>query len=256
MSGRGRDFQPAPRRGFRGHSIKKPASHRGRSFRLPDPTPRIAASRRDRLSSRIPNGSAASMPPPRNRYVVPPMDLENMRSHGVHAIDVTCVCCRRERLDVSWLPGSVGVPSLKDRLRCKVCGSRPMTCGRTGRSIRRPEDGCRSRASPGDRSRACHSTARPVRIVPRPSPAGARHSSSREGSKRESWSSAGLAMAGRQPAEPDQAASPEAGQGERSRRRAIMVRRLHRSARAALFSGRAGGRIDRRQERAEAPRSL
>jgi hypothetical protein len=53
------------------------------------------------------------------------MDLANMRSLGVRAVDVACVCGRRASIDVSTLPGSIEVPSLRWRLRCTACGARP-----------------------------------------------------------------------------------------------------------------------------------
>ena len=45
------------------------------------------------------------------RYTGPAMDLENLRSLGMSAVDVTCACGRRESVDVSGLPGEVEVPS-------------------------------------------------------------------------------------------------------------------------------------------------
>lgn len=61
-----------------------------------------------------------------NRYTGPAMDLTNMRQNGVTAVLVYCNCGRQESVDVSALPGSIEVPSLKRRMRCVECGQRPM----------------------------------------------------------------------------------------------------------------------------------
>jgi hypothetical protein len=53
------------------------------------------------------------------------MDLTNMRSLGMSAVAVECGCGRRESIDMSGLPGSVEVPSLKRQLRCSASGARP-----------------------------------------------------------------------------------------------------------------------------------
>lgn len=60
-----------------------------------------------------------------SRYTGPAMDLANMRSLGMRAVDVSCACGRRESVDVSSLPGSIEVPALRRRLRCSACGARP-----------------------------------------------------------------------------------------------------------------------------------
>ena len=53
------------------------------------------------------------------------MDLANMRSHGVGAVEASCYCGRRAVVHVSALPGEVEVPALRLRLRCSGCGARP-----------------------------------------------------------------------------------------------------------------------------------
>ncbi len=60
-----------------------------------------------------------------SRYTGPAMDLANMRSLGVTAVDAACACGRRASVDVSDISGSITVPSLKRRLRCSDCGARP-----------------------------------------------------------------------------------------------------------------------------------
>ncbi len=53
------------------------------------------------------------------------MTLANMRGLGVESVEVTCACGRESIINVSALPGSVEVPSLRLRLRCSDCGKRP-----------------------------------------------------------------------------------------------------------------------------------
>jgi hypothetical protein len=55
------------------------------------------------------------------RYTGPAMDLANLRILGIRAVDVACACGRRASVDVSGLPGSIEVPSLRGRLS----GARP-----------------------------------------------------------------------------------------------------------------------------------
>jgi hypothetical protein len=53
------------------------------------------------------------------------MDLANMRSLGVSAVDVYCACGHQATIDVSALPDGLAVPAIKNRLRCSKCGKRP-----------------------------------------------------------------------------------------------------------------------------------
>ncbi len=54
------------------------------------------------------------------------MTLTNMRAQGVTRIEAACYCGHSARVDVSALPGSIPVPSLRGRLRCVECGERPI----------------------------------------------------------------------------------------------------------------------------------
>jgi hypothetical protein len=49
------------------------------------------------------------------RYTGPPMDLTNMRSLGVTAVDVYCKCGHQSSVDVFQLPGDLAVPEIKHR---------------------------------------------------------------------------------------------------------------------------------------------
>ncbi|WP_424360990.1 hypothetical protein [Methylocystis parvus] len=60
------------------------------------------------------------------RYTGPAMDLANLRSLGMRSIAAECACGRRASVDVSTLPGSIEIPSLRRRLRCAACGARPV----------------------------------------------------------------------------------------------------------------------------------
>lgn len=54
------------------------------------------------------------------------MTLANMRELGVASVDAVCSCGRATIIDVSKLPETVEVPSLRLRMRCSACGRRPM----------------------------------------------------------------------------------------------------------------------------------
>jgi hypothetical protein len=72
-----------------------------------------------------------------SRYTGPAMDLANMRSLGNGPVDVACSCGRRASVDMSALPESVPVPSLKRRLCCPACAPDRRTFGPIGRNTRR-----------------------------------------------------------------------------------------------------------------------
>jgi hypothetical protein len=65
------------------------------------------------------------MAPMPARYAGPATTLGNMRSNGVRSIAAGCECGRKAIIDVSSLPGTVEVLSLRKRLRCSAFGSRP-----------------------------------------------------------------------------------------------------------------------------------
>jgi hypothetical protein len=60
------------------------------------------------------------------KYTGPPMDLANMRSLGVTKVIAYCKCGHEASIDVSAMPDDVFVPAIKDRLRCTLCGDRPI----------------------------------------------------------------------------------------------------------------------------------
>ena len=60
-----------------------------------------------------------------SRFASSQMDLDNMRAQGVRAVKASCYCGRRTVVDVSALPGSIEVPSLRSRLRCGPRRSAP-----------------------------------------------------------------------------------------------------------------------------------
>jgi hypothetical protein len=60
------------------------------------------------------------------RYTGPLMTLGNMRSNGVHSLDVTCgshFCNHQGIVDVSNYPEDVPVPAFSPRMVCTVCGA-------------------------------------------------------------------------------------------------------------------------------------
>ena len=57
--------------------------------------------------------------------IITPMDLANMRMHGVRSVEATCEDCRHEAIvNVDVLPDDAFVPDVADRLRCSACGSK------------------------------------------------------------------------------------------------------------------------------------
>jgi hypothetical protein len=67
-----------------------------------------------------------------------PMDLANMRRNGVRSISVQCIDCGHSgTVNMDRYPGHLPVKSFEGRIVCK-CGSSELTCGRTGRTFRRP----------------------------------------------------------------------------------------------------------------------
>lgn len=62
----------------------------------------------------------------RQKYTGPPMTLKNMRSLGMQSIMALCGCGHGAATDVSALTGDTPVPSIKFRMRCSACGSRPI----------------------------------------------------------------------------------------------------------------------------------
>jgi hypothetical protein len=57
----------------------------------------------------------------------PPMELENMRSLGIWAINLVCGCGRHKKLNVDQFSGSKAVPLITRFFRCGQCGKRPKT---------------------------------------------------------------------------------------------------------------------------------
>jgi len=53
------------------------------------------------------------------------MDLDNMRSLGIHAIDLACDCGQRGEANADRFPGSAKVGELMRFFRCSECGKRP-----------------------------------------------------------------------------------------------------------------------------------
>ena len=75
-----------------------------------------------------------SRPPrnPRRAYdadgrEIKPMDLANMREHGVRSVEASCQeigCAHEASLNVDHLPGGFPVPDIALRVRCSACDSR------------------------------------------------------------------------------------------------------------------------------------
>ena len=104
---------------------------------IPPPVRRDgSAARAARLQPGRIEGPASILPSMPRRFDGPAMTLANMRSFGIRAIDATCDCGRRASVDVSALVETLEVPSLRWRLRCSACGSRPnegAACANAGR---------------------------------------------------------------------------------------------------------------------------
>lgn len=63
-----------------------------------------------------------------DKYAGRPMDLENMRSHGVRSLLVNCLKCQHEAVvNVDHQPGHLAVPSFAGRMKCSECGSKKVT---------------------------------------------------------------------------------------------------------------------------------
>jgi hypothetical protein len=76
------------------------------------------------------------MPNRRIRYEIEPMDLANMRAHGVRSLRVCCHKCLHEVImNVDHLPGDVIVPSFGPRC-ARTAGRSARTFGRRKRNER------------------------------------------------------------------------------------------------------------------------
>lgn len=69
--------------------------------------------------------------------------LSSMRILGVRSLDVECACGNEAVVDVSAMDSAAEVPALKNRLRCSICGSRPMFVRPNWQEMRAPGMGRR-----------------------------------------------------------------------------------------------------------------
>jgi hypothetical protein len=62
----------------------------------------------------------------RDSYTGSAMTLGNMRALGIASIDIKCGCGREAIVDAFGWPNSIEIPTFRWRLKCKVCGGRPI----------------------------------------------------------------------------------------------------------------------------------
>jgi hypothetical protein len=82
---------------------------------------------------------------------IPPIDLVNMREHGVRSVEAKCEACEHEAIvNGDALPADLPVPEVTLRLRCSDAASKPRR-GRIGACLLRPSAGAQA-GRPGPRS--------------------------------------------------------------------------------------------------------